>query len=85
MTTENFSNVVENVCSYLRDPKRESRDDEPEDKPPDYDCTPRFPENAQDGRYISEGADPITPWALSIHKVFQIAPKVRLQREREVT
>jgi hypothetical protein len=82
MTTENFRDVVKNVCSYLRDSKREGSDDEPEDKSPGYDRTSRFPEDAQNGRHISEGADSITPWALSIHKVFQIAPKVRLQRER---
>jgi hypothetical protein len=59
--------------------------DDSQPESPGHDCSPRFPEDSEDGRHIPERSQPVAPWALRIHKVFQIAPKVRLQREGRIT
>ena len=65
--------------------KGKNGDDDSQPEPPGHDRRSRLPEDSEDGRHIPKRSQPVAPWALSIHKVFQIAPKVRLQREREVT
>ena len=82
---EDAGDVVDDVLRYFGDGEGKNGDDDAEGESPGHDGASGLPQDAEDGRHVPKRSQPVAPWALSIHKVFQIAPKVRLQREGEVT
>jgi len=67
--------VGNDVLGYFGYRERENGYDHSEPDSPRHDNRPRLPEDSEDGGHIPERSQPLAPWALSVHKVFQVAPK----------
>ena len=75
---QDTGDVSDDVLRYFGDGEGKNSDDDAEPESPGDDCAARLPEDAEDGGHVPKRSQPLAPWALSIHKVFQIAPKVEM-------